>query len=329
MVRQLHVQHGHNEARENKISAIKSRTNARKKPQKKVIAAPESYSQNYFSKIYETKYLLLMLIPLLLLLGSITYLSLHYVQTGEVITKGISLKGGITYTINHDLDLDQVHQTLSELGYDYDVRTLKFENSYGVVIDLDAPVDHVDQITSTLESELHIEDYNVEQIGSSLGASFFSEIVRSIIFAFIFMGIVVFLYFRIPVPSFAIIIATISDIVVTMAIIDIIGLKLSSAGIAAFLMLIGYAVDTNILLSMRVLKEKEGTVLDRIYDAMQTGLTMTVTTVVAVIAALIFSPSEVLRQIMIIVLIGLVVDVINTWIQNAGMLRWYLERKSQ
>ena len=92
-------------------------------------------------------------------------------------------------------------------------------------------------------------------------------------------------------------------------------------------MLIGYSVDTDILLSTRVLKRKEGTVMDRIYSAMKTGLTMNITTITALIVGLILSESEVISQIMIILLIGLFVDIINTWIQNVGILRMYLEKK--
>jgi len=143
------------------------------------------------------------------------------------------------------------------------------------------------------------------------------------------MAIVVFLYFRTFVPSMAVILAAFSDIVVTLAIINLLGVKLSSAGIAAFLMLIGYSVDTDILLSTRVLKRKEGTVMDRVLGAVKTGFMMTLTTIVAVIAALVFTQSEVIKQIMIILLVGLFIDMINTWIQNVGILRLYVERKER
>jgi len=92
-------------------------------------------------------------------------------------------------------------------------------------------------------------------------------------------------------------------------------------------MLIGYSVDTDILLSTKVLKSKIGTVMDRIYSAMSTGLTMNITTMIAITIAMVFTTSEVIRQIMTILLIGLFVDIINTWIQNVGILRWYLEKK--
>ena len=59
---------------------------------------------------------------------------------------------------------------------------------------------------------------------------------------------------------------------------------------------------------------------------MKTGLTMTITTLTVVTLALIFSQSETIQQIMLILLIGLLVDIINTWIQNVGILRLYLEK---
>ena len=125
----------------------------------------------------------------------------------------------------------------------------------------------------------------------------------------------------------AVILAALSDIVVTLAVFNLTGIKLSTAGIAAFLMLIGYSVDTDILLSTRVLKRKEGSVMDRVYNAMRTGLTMSATTLSAVLIALIFVQSEIVKQIMIILFIGLLVDLIMTWIQNVGILRLYLEKK--
>ena len=91
-------------------------------------------------------------------------------------------------------------------------------------------------------------------------------------------------------------------------------------------MLIGYSVDTDILLTTRMLKRKEGSLNERIMQAMKTGLTMTITTLTVVTLALIFSQSNTIQQIMLILFIGLFVDIINTWIQNVGILRWYLEK---
>jgi len=59
---------------------------------------------------------------------------------------------------------------------------------------------------------------------------------------------------------------------------------------------------------------------------MKTGLTMTLASMAAVIVALIVTTSDTLHQIMLILLIGLIADIINTWLQNAVLLRIYMKK---
>ena len=112
----------------------------------------------------------------------------------------------------------------------------------------------------------------------------------------------------------------------TIATVDLLGMQISSAGIIAFLMLIGYSVDTDILLTSRLLKNREGSVNHRLWGAFKTGITMTLTAIAAVGVSLLltYSLSDVLRQIFSIVLIGLFFDIFNTWFTNASMLKWYM-----
>jgi preprotein translocase subunit SecF len=109
--------------------------------------------------------------------------------------------------------------------------------------------------------------------------------------------------------------------------VNLLGIKIGMAGIAAFLMLIGYSVDTDILLTTRVLKRTEGTVIDRVYGSIKTGMMMSVTPLVAALISIFLIHSSDVRQIMIILLIGLFVDMIYTWIQNVGILRIYVEKR--
>jgi len=171
------------------------------------------------------------------------------------------------------------------------------------------------------------ENYNLGFIGSSLGESFFRETMIAVLLAFISMGIVVIIYFRLVVPSIAVIVAAFGDIVITLAIVNLFGMSIGTAGIAAFLMLIGYSVDTDMLLVTRVLKRKEGTVEERINDSITTGMKMTLTTLVAVSFGLVFTKTAAIKEIMIIILIGLVIDMLTTWFMNVGILRLYLDKK--
>jgi preprotein translocase subunit SecF len=149
------------------------------------------------------------------------------------------------------------------------------------------------------------------------------------IIAYILGIVLIYIYVSNSIPSIAVILAAVSDIIITLAVVNLLGIKLSTAGIAAFLMLIGYSVDTDILLSTKVLKRKEGEIIDRVLIAFKTGIVMSITTITAVSLALIFTQSEIIKQIMMILLIGLLVDIINTWIQNVGILRWHLEKKQK
>ena len=283
----------------------------------------------YLKQIYIKKYKALLIIPFLLLFLALLQIFGQYAVTGEFVHKGISLKGGVTVTIpDRTAEIVELQNNLQSVFPEGDVLIRKLTRTNGIVIDASdvAPEALVEELKQQFEG-LGVDEYSVEEIGSSLGASFFRETFIAVLLAFVFMGIVVLITFRSLVPSAAVILAAFSDIVITLAIFNLTGMKLNTAGIAAFLMLIGYSVDTDILLSAHLLKRKEGGIMDRLKSAFKTGLMMSVTTLSAVTVALFVAKSDTIRQIMLILLIGLLIDLIMTWIQNAGLLRWHLEKK--
>jgi len=292
-------------------------------------------------KFYDKSYKKLMIIPILMLVLALIVIGVQTARTGSFIYKDVSLKGGVTLTITKEgtIDILELERALESEFTDNDisVRSIKKGGTQiGVIVvgDIDGTDEEaVDSFINAIEEEigfeLNEEDYSIEIMGSSLGASFFRETFTALIIAFVLMSLVVLIYFRSFIPSLGVILAAFSDIVVTVAIVNLMGMKLSTGGIAAFLMLIGYSVDTNVLLNTRVLKRKDGSVFERVLGAVKTGMMMTLTTIGALIVGLIFVQSVVIKQIMIIVLIGLVVDMANTWIQNVAILRLYIERKNK
>lgn len=281
--------------------------------------------------IYDKQYKLLMVGPILLLIASLAVLGLSYATKGEFVTKGISLKGGIaiTFLAPTDMTFGELQETLStQLEGDVNVRALgEGANAYFIIEASDATEDAIVAALQKEDITLTRGEYSVEQFGGSLGASFFRQTLWALVAAFVSMAIVVFITFRTPLPSAYVILAVVCTMLMTLATISFIGLRLSTAGIAAFLMLIGYSVDTDILLTSRVLRRNEGTVFERVLSATKTGLTMTLTAFAATLVAYFSTDSDVIRQIMLILTIGLFYDMINTWLQNAALLRLYMERK--
>lgn len=168
--------------------------------------------------------------------------------------------------------------------------------------------------------------------GFFLGKIFLSiNIIIGVVLLLAFIVIIIMLYIKYSMPSFAVMSCAFADIVMTLAVVDLFGMKLSGAGIVAFLMLIGYSVDTDILLTTRVLTRKNSSVNREIFGSFKTGMTMTLTAIAAVAVALFFVyPFETaLNQIFIILLVGLTFDIFNTWITNTSLIKWFVEHNIQ
>ena len=286
-------------------------------------------SKNWHDKNYKK----LLLIPAILIVLSIVYLFMFSAQTGDFIRKDISLTGGTSITIYDQISPQELTDALSDRLLDLTTREI-YEITTGkqkaIIIET---TEGIDEAKAALEEylgyELTGDNSSIEFTGSILSESFYKQLLIAILVAFVFMAIVVFILFRTAIPSVAVIISAFADILMTLVVFDIFGMKMSTAGIVAFLMLIGYSVDTDILLTTRMLKRHEGSLNKRIFDAMKTGLTMTLTSFFAFGVALfvVKSFSVVLTQIFSILVIGLAFDILNTWITNVGILKWYMESK--
>ncbi len=295
-------------------------------------------------KFHDKNYKKLLLIPLFLLILSFILIGIKIKDTGDFVSKDISLSGGITLTVYTDkiIDTKDLESSLSkETGFEIIVRKLtdfSTGKQIGLIIESaeieDKSLEEQENLLknslkNTLGVELTRENYSIEIMGSSLGESFYKEMLIALLVAFLFMGIVVFITFRTFVPSIAVIFSALFDITMTLGVLNLFNMKLSAAGIAAFLMILGYAIDTDILLTTRMIKRREGTVFERILNAGKTGLTMSFTTICALTVAFIFTNSPILKQMFLIILIGLSFDLISTWINTCGILKWYLEKKNK
>ena len=281
---------------------------------------------------YVKNYKLLLILPIAIMLFSLIYLYQFNSQNGDIVLKDISLTGGTTITVfDENVFPEEVKTALSNDFPEIIVRSISNIRTGKQQAFFVETSSNPEEIKKALENylgyELNLENSSTEFSGASLSEGFYQQLRIAILIAFVFMGAVVFIIFRNPVPSITIIIAAFADIIFTVVIINLFSFSLSIAGIVALLMLIGYSVDTNILLTARVLKRREGTLNEKMYGAFKTGLTMTLTSIAAISVALIiiYNFSETLKQIFTILLIGLSFDIFNTWVTNASILRWYVE----
>jgi len=278
---------------------------------------------------YDRYYKIILLIPVIILLACLVYLFTFYRAHNDFVFRDTSLLGGTTITIQGDFNAAELESALKISFNDVQVRAISDLTSgkhLAVIVSSSAaPELLTPEIEKALNIKLTEENSSTEFSGSALGTNFYRQLIFALLISFVLMSIVIFILFRTFVPCIAVIFAVSADIIMSLAVIDYFEIRISAAGIAAFLMLIGYSVDTDILLTTRVLRKKEGSLNERIYGSFKTGIFMTTTALLAVLPAffIVTSLPDSFRQIFLILSLGLFADIINTWLTNASILRWY------
>jgi len=262
-------------------------------------------------------------IPFVILAISSCVLVSNILTTGSFMQRDVELSGGKVITIQVDsVDINHLKQTFPYANIHVTSGIIK-----NVLIEIPFDMDE-NVVIDELKNVVDIKgEPTTRTIGPALGDIFFEQAQIALIGAFILMSIFVFILFRSFVPSSLVILAAVTDIVSAVAITSFMGIQLSLPVLVALLTLIGYSVDTNILLTSELLKTHEGDVSKKIKQAMKTGLTLTITILVALFAMFFVSGSFILEQISIVLIVGLIIDMPVTWLTNSGLLRFWLERK--
>jgi len=261
-------------------------------------------------------------VPLAVLAVALLIIGGWYVATGYPVNPGLEFTGGTELRIDVE-DGDARAQIDEAFAAEPDsVRQVASDGSY--IITFRAG----DASTSELESQANDAGFEVRAI-DSVSASFGSDTqflaLGGLLVAFTGMSVLVFAMFRTFIPSVAVVASAFSDVMVPLAMMNLLGIELTLGTVAALLMLIGYSVDSDILLNNSILR-RTGDFYESTNRAMRTGVTMTVTSIAAMtvmtIAAWIFGIG-LLTAIGIILVIGLLTDLMNTYLLNVSLLRWY------
>ncbi len=273
----------------------------------------------------------MLVIPAIILLLSLSILGYTTYTTGTPVELGMEFKGGIAIVFDSSKTPDQLKAEFQSYPM---IQAREYGGGERKLMQFSPMKEtELEELTKKINSEyVNVE---IRHMGEVVSQSLQAQTLRAILFSFLGMAIVVFIIFRTFVPSIAVVISAFADIVFAVAMMDVFGIVLSLGTVAALLMLIGYSVDTDILLTTRLLKRK-GELNDKIRDAMKTGLTMTTTTLAALVALFFvssgsylvstFTRIDIIRDVSVVLIFGLIADIINTWMTNVGILKWYIER---
>ena len=267
-------------------------------------------------------------IPLAVLLIALLITGYTLLTVGSPLHLGLDFKGGTVVTLKTEKSDAQLQSEFS--GYPLSLIT---RDPSGSAMLRFSQLDEAQLKSLTDYLASAYPGASLEHTGSTFSAANQSQAVIAIVAAFVLMALVIFIIFRDFVPCIAVITSAFSDIMIAVALMNIFHIELTFGTFAALLMLIGYSVDTDILLTTKVLGERKY-LEKKISSCRATGLTMTGAAIAAFLVLHLvssysylvgFSTIPVLANISTVMIFGLLADVINTWFLNAGLLKWYME----
>lgn len=202
---------------------------------------------------------------------------------------------------------------------------------FGLEIEVgrDIDEDEENQIREFLSAEFAGAEPDIHPKGSVLTSIFKEQAWKAVVGAFIAMTAVLFIVFRHSVVVGIMILCVALDALGAFGGMAIFQIPLSFGSIAGILMVIGYSVDTDILLSNHMLKRFGGDARSRAADAMKTGLMTSGTTITVLVAINLLTTAPLLYELSAALIFGVLADMVNTWFLNVGVLSWHIERRQR
>jgi preprotein translocase subunit SecF len=167
----------------------------------------------------------------------------------------------------------------------------------------------------------------IEPIGPAISGLQSEQMLYSIIVAFVVIGIITLIIFRRRVVPMTILLAIGLDILCVLGYMALFRVPLSLTSILVIVMLVSYAIDTNILLAYRVLKRVGGEPREQATASINTGLMMGVLLVVVLLSLNIITSAMQLNVLTVMLIFGVAINILNTWFLGAGILLRHAERQ--
>lgn len=277
----------------------------------------------------------LIAIPLAFLAIALIIIAVATLQTGSPVSLGMDFVGGTQFSATTNLTEEQ----LQEMFSDYPLNDIRITGSRVVLQFSMMETEELQTLENLIHGNSAFKEIEEQQISPIYSKELQTKAFYAVILSFIGISVVVFIMFKKVVPSMAMLLSAASDIIIPIAFMNIFGIELTLGTLAALLMLIGYSVDSDILLTNKVLK-RSGNLEDKIASSMRTGMLMTTTTATAFLVMYLVStfahyiipgipPIPIIAEISLIVLIGLLADIFNTWFLNTGILRMYMTKSKR
>lgn len=265
-------------------------------------------------------------IPIAVFGVAVGILLLWTIMTGAPVDRAMVFTGGTELRIDVSSDVADPEAEI-EGTFDREIESITSVSATNAYIVRFADEDgEAEVFEDKIEENEGLTLSEFSQVSPSLGADAQQTAILGILISFGLMSLLVISLFRSLIPAVVVLASAISDMIIPLAAMNLLGIQLSLGTVGALLMIIGYSVDSDILLNTHVMRGKYSSFLENVHSAMDTGIVMTVTSFSAMVVMAVVSTLfgiSLLAEMGAVLAIGLAADLMNTYMLNVGLLQWY------
>jgi len=211
----------------------------------------------------ENNYKKFLMISMVIFVIFVVIILFNYFKYGYIINKSITISGGYVTLINNNYHITnpEIQNTLNQMN----ITDYVLYNTPNIIY-----IESGKQINETLLINLLNQDYNIkllptdisiQQYSSLVGNLIFNQFLFFVILAMILAAFIIFIAFRASKITLNIISTILFDVIGLLSILSITKYPIGANGFIGMLMILGFAIDNNVVLSTNIVKEKENHLL--------------------------------------------------------------------
>jgi preprotein translocase subunit SecF len=274
------------------------------------------------------KFLLLSISLFAIFIGIILF---NYFKYGYIINKSITISGGYVTLINNNYNLTntEIQNILNQMN----ITDYVLYSTPNIIY-----IESRDQINRTLLINLLNQYYNIsiqpsdisiQQYSSLVGDLIFNQFLFFVILAMILAAFVIFIAFRVSNTTLNIISTILFDIIGLLAILSITKYPIGANGFIAMLMILGFAIDNNVVLSTNMIKEKDKPFIERVKMSFRVGMLMEIIALYTLLLLYFIVPDPSVNEFAFVLSTATILDLIYYLIGNIPLYKYFEAKKEQ
>jgi len=274
------------------------------------------------------KFLLLSVSLFAIFIGIILF---NYFKYGYIINKSITISGGYVTLINNNYNLTkaEIQNILNQMN----ITDYILYSTPNIIY-----IESRDQINGTLLISLLNQYYNIsiqpsdvsiQQYSSLVGELIFNQFLFFVILTMILAAFVIFIAFRVSNTTLNIISTILFDVIGLLAILSITKYPIGANGFIAMLMILGFAIDNNVVLSTNMIKEKDKPFIERVKMSFRVGMLMEIIALYTLLLLYFIVPDPSVKEFAFVLSTATILDLTYYLIGNIPLYKYFEAKKEQ